>query len=134
MWNDSEERPLGMSRAAVLNPQNQKKYSIEFEIVNEGFTPLLGFPTAEQMGLITVNKENVEHVFSVDVVDKYAVVFDGKIGTLPGTHHLKLDEDATPVIMPSRRLPIAVRPRLKEALDDLVKRQVIAPVDEPHHG
>ena len=61
--------------------------------------------------------------------DKYPNVFDEALGKLFGTVHLKVDKNVPPVVMPNRRLPIALRPKLKNELDRLETLGVIKPVD-----
>ena len=41
-------------------------------------------------------------------------------------YHMVLDESARPVRHPPRRVPIAIRERLRETLEDLEKREIIA--------
>ena len=50
---------------------------------------------------------------------------------LPGIHTLQLDKTVKPVVMPDRRIPLSVRPKLKSELDHLVSLGVLTPVDEP---
>ena len=132
MWNDSKIKPLGTYRTSVRNLKNKRRYSIEFVVVQENFTPLLGLKTAEQMNLITVNENDVDRVAKVtsDIVnDKYRNVLNEALGKLPGTVHLKVDKNVPPVVMPNRRVPIALRPKLKNELDRLETLGVITPVD-----
>ena len=42
MWNKSELKPEGVTRVMIPNPRNDKKYSVEFVVVKEELTPLLG--------------------------------------------------------------------------------------------
>lgn len=42
MWNKTEVTPLGTARIIVTNPQNHKKYSVEFVVVKEKLAPLIG--------------------------------------------------------------------------------------------
>ena len=58
MWNKTEITPLGATRMVLRNPKNQKKYSVEFVVVKENLTPLIGAQAAQHMKLITVNEEN----------------------------------------------------------------------------
>ena len=44
---------------------------------------------------------------------------------------MEVDENVKPVIHPPRNVPVALRDRLKEELDKLVKEEVITPVTEP---
>ena len=51
VWNNSIQKPLGVCRRIIVNPRNNKKYSVEFIVVDEGLTPLLGKKASVQMGL-----------------------------------------------------------------------------------
>ena len=65
-----------------------------------------------------------------DVLDTYKDVFTG-IGTLPGECEIHLRHDAKPVVHPPRKVPIAIRDRLKTQLDEMEKSHVICKVTEP---
>ena len=51
-------KPLGTTRLKVTNPKTGKKYLIEFDVVPDDLTPLLGARAAQQMGLITVHEDH----------------------------------------------------------------------------
>ena len=57
-------------------------------------------------------------------------VFTG-VGCLGHEYNLELKDDAVPVVHPPRRVPLAYRDKLKTTLNDLVKRNIIAPVTSP---
>ena len=60
------------------------------------------------MKLITVEDDNFDiAAVSESLVTQYPAVFDGGLGSLPGTQ-LKLDPEAQPKIMATRRTPISV--------------------------
>ena len=95
MWNKTEFRPQGTCRVTIKNPKNNRKYSVEFMVVKERFTPLLGAKVIQQMGLIEVHKENFEAVAATkavektektaqEIIEEYSDVFDGELGTLEG--------------------------------------------------
>ena len=48
-----------------------------------------------------------------------------------GTVNLKIDKDVRPKILPSRKIPSALQSKVKQELDNLVKRNVIFLVNEP---
>jgi len=58
-------------------------------------------------------------------------VFDGSLGKIPETYKIIVDDTVQPLVHPPRRVPVALRPRIKSKLDELVERQVIVPVTEP---
>jgi len=72
--------------------------------------------TSQQMEQIDVCKDNFDRVFAVNVEDEYSDVFCGKLATFPDLQHLKVDKDIKPVVMPDRRIPLSVRPKLKSEL------------------
>ena len=57
MWNNTTAIPMGTSRLSLR--KNRKKYSVEFMVVKEDRTPLIGLKAAEQMGLVKVNNDNL---------------------------------------------------------------------------
>ncbi|XP_046330984.2 uncharacterized protein K02A2.6-like [Haliotis rufescens] len=146
MYNGAETSPLGKRRVMVVNPRNNKKYSIEFLITKGNYKPLLGSRVIQHMGLITVNRDNIMSVAAEDqvnvvnkedspvtmkdVTSKYPELFEGD-GKLEGELHLEIDESATPVQIPCRKVPVAMKPKLKDELERLVKMNIITPVTDP---
>ena len=61
---------------------------------------------------------------------EYAEVFQG-IGEFPGVCTFRVAPDATPVVCPPRRIPIALRSKLKDELDSMEKQNIICKVTEP---
>ena len=126
----------------LRNPRNRKKYSVEFIVVKENLTPLLGSKVIQQMGLIKVHEENFEKVAATklaikkaptaqEIIEEYSEVFEGKLGTLEGQQHLHVDPTVPPNIAPSRRVPFTIKPRLKAELERLTDIGALMPVDEP---
>ena len=141
MYNGSEVKPIGKTRIQVINPKNNKKYSIEFMVVEENCKSILGAKASQLMNLLVVNKENIfttesnvkdvpKFITKQHLIEEYPAVFQGQ-GTLPGTLHLEIDESISPVQLPTRRIPLAVKDKLKAELNRLVDVNVITPVDTP---
>ena len=132
MWNMTDVSPMGCYTTMVTNPKDEQKYEVEFMVTKENFMPLIGLPTAIKMKLISINEEHIENVSSMLTVDDvYSELWNGKLGNLPGIVHLKTDPTVTPVVMPTKRIPIALREKLKQELDRLEELGVLKPVDEP---
>ena len=51
--NEVDVTPVGPTRVIMRNPQNHKRYSIQFVVVRDPFTPLVGARAAQQMKLTT---------------------------------------------------------------------------------
>ena len=65
------------------------------------------------------------------LVKKYPSVFTNGVGLLEGEYHIRLDPQAELVQHAPQRVPVALRDRLQETLDDLVQQEVLAPVTQP---
>ena len=124
MWNGTEVKPLGTTPLLLRNPKTKKKYSIKFVVVPDNLNPLIGAHTAQQMGLITVHTQSFvpvsppERKKSEDInkietaeqlIQQCPDVLSKDLGTLPGTVHLQVAENAKPSITPPRRVPTALR-------------------------
>jgi len=134
MWNETKKQPCGESRIRMTNPANGKKYAVKFTVIDEDLVPILGSTACQRMGLLTVNQQNIARVMAVqeeDVMTEYSDVFNDDVGSFPGTVHLEIDTTITPVVSPPRRVPVALKARVKTELDRLVEEQVVVPIHEP---
>lgn len=129
VWNNKQYEPLGEQRVIIKNPKTRKKFNVNFIICHNDFVPILGLNASEQMSLIKVESNNFQRVNNVK--SDRSEVFNGSIGTFKGEHTLKIKENAKPIVMPNRKVPVSMREPLKEELDRLTKLDVLAPVDEP---
>ena len=68
---------------------------------------------------------------AANILSEYPAVFDGSLGTLPGTVHFHVDESVQPVVNRPRRLPVTLEKVVAKELDNPVEQGVITPVDEP---
>ena len=82
----------------------------------------MSFNTSKDLGLITVNKDNF--------IAKLETTQDPPIGDL-GEAKLKVDPTVTPTVLPSRRIPHALKDKVKEELEELLSRGILEKVDEP---
>ena len=135
MWNGSVLNPVGETTVKVKNEKTDKKYKVCFTIVNENLKPILGKRASEMMNLIKINYEMFEPVCALKTTDIKAefddVFNEDSVGKFRGTLKLCVDSDITPTEMPPRRVPVAIRDKLKEEIDSLVVKGVLCPVEEP---
>ncbi|KAK7939091.1 hypothetical protein WMY93_002417 [Mugilogobius chulae] len=117
-----------------------------FVLVEEDRQPILGLKASKQMGLIkrihvidstvlnntnTERKDNTESPKTTsDIVKKYSDVFHG-VGCLPNTYKIQLKDNAEPVIHPARKVPVALKERLRKELQTLIEKGIIRKVEEP---
>lgn len=143
MYNKSKLRPVVKCKVKVRNPRNQKLYRLEFQVVGEDCkTPLLGRKASEAMKLIKVQYENIfatdsivsttdtsESTWTLDEIKtEFKDVFTGD-GFLEGEYKIEIDSTVEPVKLPKRRVPVAMMKPVREELQSLVDREIIAPVD-----
>ena len=117
MWNKAKMNALGTCKLLVENPKTLMKYMVKFVVVEEELIPLLSRKAAEKMNLITVN------------YNKFENVFNGDVGTFPGSVRLTLKPDAEPILRPPKRLLIELKEPVKLELERLVDVGVLTPVD-----
>lgn len=89
------------------------------------------------MNRATVQQDNIQQVnmntgsLTLDQVEeKFGDVFKGQ-GCMEGRLHLEIDKTVTPVINPPRRVPFALKEKLKSELDRLWELVRIRKVKEP---
>ena len=131
-----------MAKVSLRNPKNHKKYRVQFVIIDDDYTPLLSSTSAQKMGLITVQHENILNLnetvvktgnqgLTMDEISAtYSDIFKG-LGCMEGALHLEVDKSVAPAIMPPRRVPLTLKDRLKEELTRLEKESVIVRQEEP---
>lgn len=102
-------------------------------IVDMSVQPILGLSACTKLNL-------VKRVFVVtspgtandhdSLMEEYKDCFEG-LGCLPGKHKIRVDESVSPVVHPCRKVPFALREKLKEELARMEKLEVIKKIDEP---
>ena len=65
------------------------------------------------------------------LIELHPNIFGYGVGKLEGEYHIRLNKDVTPIQHSPRRVPVALRDRLKETLDSLVAQHIIVPVTQP---
>lgn len=131
-FNETDIETLGVTDVECIH--KNKKYVINFHVVNVSHQPLLSESACVALGLIkycnAVSVGNARAMEAQNIISKYSDVFEG-YGELPGIVDLEIDENVPPRIQPARRVPMALRAPLKDELDRLVKDNII--VKEESH-
>ena len=125
-----------------------KSIDTKFNIVQAPGKPsVIGCAQAQQLGIITVNIDDIQSNSTPDnpakqaaaqgkltkglIPKEYGDCFD-KIGRFPGEkYHIQLVEDAVPVIHAPRTVAVHILPLYKAELDKMIEQGVIVPVTEP---
>ena len=107
--------------------------NLEFHVIDKPLTPLLGLTDSLSLNLIQLHSEVHEvdtSAFRAEILHEYKDLFQGDLGNIPVVYKMRLDANVTPVIGPSRRIPLAME-SVKRELNRMVTIGAITPVSEP---
>ena len=105
------------------------KYEEEkFIIISSDVVPLFGLHTIRKFGLL----KNILEIAndSKRFINENEKIFKG-LGKFPNKVKLVLKENAQPIARPPRRIPIAIKDKVKAALDQLKRNEIIERCNEP---
>lgn len=111
-----------------------RKMKAKFIIVNcDRSPPLLSLPVLQELLLINefVTEVNVCEQYEVDFYREFADVFEGNGFMKNHQCSVSLIDGCKPVAIPSRRLPPALMPSVKEELDRMIALGIIEETSEP---
>ena len=114
-----------------IRPLLGRKACIGMKIVAYLDNDQLNKPSTKNAEVYAVGDDESSQVTKEQLIQKYPSVFANEVGLLEGEYHIRLDPQADPIQHAPRRVPVARREGLRETLDDLVKREVLAPVTRP---
>jgi hypothetical protein len=92
-------------------------------------TAILGLDACQSLGLIQ-RIDSLKPEIPIDVKLEYPDSFEG-LGCLPGVVQIKVDPNAKPVVHAPRKIPVALRKKVKAELSKMEKEGVIAKQTEP---
>lgn len=125
-YNNQEIKTVGTVKLNCIVKGKQAK--LKFCIVDLPIQPVIGLPACVELNLlkrldaiVTSNKENF--------VKANMEVFSG-LGNI-GSYSIKLKESVLPVVKPIRRVPQAIKDRLKNTLESYESRGIIEKVEGP---
>ena len=140
MYDKSELETCGIIETEVRNPKTNRTYVLEFYVVPRHKQPILGAAACQLMNLLTVRTENIlvndtkfhepGIITREYLIRTYEDIFKG-YGKLDGTVHLETDPDVQPVRLLLRKLPIAVKEKVRIELERMTEAGIITPVSKP---
>ena len=113
-----------------IRPILGRKACLGMNIIQYNDNDILNKPQTDNAPVYAVQDQHTA-LTKQELLAKFPKVFGEGIGQLDGTYRIRLDETVPPVQHAPRRIAVALRPKLREALDDLVAQDVIAPVTTP---
>ncbi|XP_046407531.1 uncharacterized protein K02A2.6-like [Ischnura elegans] len=133
-FNGHKVKPLGVIDLKCRVLKSGKDYVLNFVVVegNDSKTkPLLGLCGCVELELIHRKWVNIVKCCGRDkFVNDNKDLFSG-VGCFPETCSIVLNENSVPVANPPRRVPLALRERLKDKLEKLERDNIIKKVENP---
>ena len=124
--------PLGSYTFTVsLNSGSECK--ISFDILENATWPIVDGNTCIKQSWISLgsdqflhslNSEKYEPLSFDKLMRDFEDVFTG-LGCLPGEYHIEIDQNIRPVQHTSRRVPVPLKAKLKEKIDEMEKEGII---------
>ena len=114
----------------MFNSATRKEGIIQFRIVNEDLTPLLGLRDSEELKLLELLRENIAildcgksdvpssaselhaPLTMATILTNYPDVFDDSVGKLEGELHLYTKQDVTPSKAVPREISLSVKKKI----------------------
>ena len=125
MYDGRKITPKG--KASLVCECKGKFAVLEFILVEQDLPPILGLKSCLELGLV----QRIYSLKEESLESEYADFFEG-LGEISGVQcKIKIDPNATPVIQPPCRVPVALREPLKEELQRMETLGVIMKATEP---
>ena len=134
----TREKALGQCK--LLVERKGIKHRIVFNVLQGKYTPILSLDDSEGMGLLKIKDcdpldyvcyANEESKLTEEILKaEFADVFAG-LGKLQNSYSIQIDDSVRAVVHAPRRVPVAMREKVKDKLDQLVHDGVVKPVTEP---
>ena len=108
--------------------------NVLFVVVNSDSVPIFGLNTSVKLNLIKQTYQISKSVqFTTPIQEEFSHCF-GEIGCLPRVHHIEIRDDVKPVITSVRKIPFALKPKLKKELKRMVDLKIIGQEEKPTDG
>lgn len=115
----------------LTHPKTKQQLSVEVYVTSHD-SPILSIAACRALELLRVADENICTIGTTispenrtlpdaDVMAQYGDLFRGKLGRIEGLVHLEIDSSFRPVQLPLRRTPVALRDRVEDELQRMVK-------------
>ena len=132
-FGEHQAIPLGTVTLDCITAKGDSERLL-FYVTDSADVPILSHKACDYLNLIKrvyMNKTTKTPSLTKDRMrHEYNDVFTG-VGEFDKVYHMELNPDAQGVIQPPKKIPYAIQPKLKEALDRLKVQNIIADVDEP---
>ena len=122
-----------IGKVTITASVRNKYHPITFQVVDAPVMAVMGLPTCLELQLVkkmfAVSSE-CDSERPEDILSEFAHVFEG-LGCVKSDCKLEVDPSVRPVVDPPRKVPFAIRNKVKSELDKMEKNEIIKKVDGP---
>lgn len=115
----------------AIRPLLGRKACVGMGIIKYMDNDKLNKPQTGSTKVYSVEKNEHKPINKEEWLKKFPEVFGEGVGKLAGEHHIKVVKTVESVQHAPRRVPVALRSKVKGALEDLEKQDIVAPVTCP---
>lgn len=129
--SESPIKPIGQFWTDIETMESGKHLeNVKFTVIPGKADSLLGIDTAKELGIVKF----IANVLTIDDYEKqFPRLFSNKLGKSDVEIKLTIRHDIMPVAQPPRRVALPLRDKLEHHLQELVKQDIIEPVED-HQG
>ena len=114
----------------LIRPILGRRACIGMHLIEYHDNDALNKPETSTVPVYSVNNAPIA-ITKESLITRFPNVFEDGVGLLAGEHHINLDVTVDAVQHAPRRVPVAMRARLKDSLDELQDQQIATPVTQP---
>lgn len=131
-YDNSVIRPCGRFTASVQHKSSQ--YDCEFLVIQNGGRPLIGRDILNKINFeFKINSISNAHID--ELVKKHSELFGNELGRYKYSKaKFEIREDAIPIFMKPRRIPLAFQSEIDAEIDRLIAEGVLAQVENSDWG
>ena len=102
-----------LGHTMLLCEYKGKMYVLRFYVIESDESPILGLQACQELNLIQ-RVDQMKPITIESITQEYSDVFNNEtLGCLPVQHTINLKDDAKPVIHAPRKIPVAIRDRVR---------------------
>jgi hypothetical protein len=123
-------QPLKPAGVATLSlAYRGRRLDADFLVIDTPDPTLLGLDACLRLGIVHIDAVDVSSSTSA-LIEQYSDIFTG-VGCVPGEYHISVDKSVPPVIHASRKIPLNLRLKVQQQLNDMERLGIIIKRTEP---
>lgn len=137
-----------LGKTIIAGTYKGKEVKCPFYITKSKGPAILGLNTCQRLKIVSINHEIKTNSCRIDrnipiknrppirnkeeLIDMYPECFDDTVGCFEEyEYHITVDPSVKPVIHPPRRVPLELKERLREQLNEMEKKGIITEITQP---